>query len=102
MKFTVGASMCEEIFEIPEPFPSWRLIDYQPSCGTCGRQLHLFFDSPPKSGTASCKCEEEDGNNVERRFSDSRGEAPRQRPRANVKKPKRQPTEYQLTKTSDR
>jgi hypothetical protein len=56
-----------ELFAIDQPPASWRLIDQEPSCGECGRQLSLEFDSPPRTGLARCKCpESKDGRRFRR------------------------------------
>ena len=46
-----------ERFALESPPQSWGIVDGQPRCPNCGKSLHLIFNSPPRTGEATCGCE---------------------------------------------
>jgi hypothetical protein len=39
------------------PPQSWGIVDSQPRCHNCNKSLHVLFNSPPRTGEATCGCE---------------------------------------------
>jgi hypothetical protein len=51
-----GVGVGGHSYEIVNPFSDWLLVGATATCRTCGQTLHLVFDSPPRTGTATCGC----------------------------------------------
>jgi hypothetical protein len=54
--FTIGAAHVAQTYSIDDPLPGWGVVDGVPSRSTCGKSVHLDWDSPPSSALATCGC----------------------------------------------
>jgi len=55
--FRIGPwSISGHSYEVANPPAPWMLVGEVAMCTVCGKTLHLIFDSPPHSGTATCGC----------------------------------------------
>jgi hypothetical protein len=57
IRFSVGGSRAAQRFVIAEA-PAWWISDAfgGPHCTECKRDIHIVWHSPPRNGTATCKC----------------------------------------------